>query len=227
MFHEAYQYDSRYKDSWKNLKVGYSNPALFSLSVLKKTGYDLLFDLEVKILRNNTKLPFITSDDPVVKYNQFFEKKKIEGSGLGLSCKGLQIFFPVNGKHMVHIYDRWAYRVGTKRDKVVKLENEAEINSLNLLQVLNSHNNLFFGSKVSEQYMRKLFERSRKFTKTGPGETKSFPQSKKEGGPDRIILMSIGADPNIDLKVSKITFTKNAKRFKPSGWVTYLRGRKY
>ena len=47
-----------------------------------------LQDLRMKLLVNRTPTPFITSDDPCVRYNQFMEKRNPEAGNTGLGNKG-------------------------------------------------------------------------------------------------------------------------------------------
>jgi hypothetical protein len=51
---------------------------------------EMCMDLEYKIIKNLTSIPFITSDNPVIKYNQFLEKRKVHGSVTGYASLGLQ-----------------------------------------------------------------------------------------------------------------------------------------
>ena len=59
---------------------------------------DFISDLDYKLLINKTKKPFISSDFPIVKYNQFLEQKKWQHSKSGFGTVGLQIFVPLNSE---------------------------------------------------------------------------------------------------------------------------------
>jgi hypothetical protein len=76
--------------------------------------YPLLLDLHNKLLINKTSVEFITSDHPIVMYNQLLTFRTF-GSNCGVACKGLQIFYPLDPKKVLMLYDGQIYRVGSKR----------------------------------------------------------------------------------------------------------------
>lgn len=51
-------------------------------------------DLKGRILINKTRIPFITSDNPVCLHNQFMEKVKYPLNALGV--RGTIIYFPLS-----------------------------------------------------------------------------------------------------------------------------------
>lgn len=77
------------------------------------------FDLKVKLLINTTVTPFITSDHPVIRYNQFLEMRRHPGGNAGLAAKGLQVFLPLSPKHMLLFYDDWVYKVGGRSQEML------------------------------------------------------------------------------------------------------------
>jgi len=74
----------------------------------------VMFDLSYKLIINQTKIPFITSDHPVVLYNQFLEDQKVPGGNNGLASKGLQIFLPLSPYHLIVFFDHDVYKIGEK-----------------------------------------------------------------------------------------------------------------
>lgn len=62
-------------------------------------------DLELKVIKNKTKEPFITSDVPVIVTNAF-----ANNGGGGLSNIGVVLFFPISEWHMIVIYDGKLYK---------------------------------------------------------------------------------------------------------------------
>ena len=77
--------------------------------------FPLVFDLERKLIWNRSAEPFLTSDHPVILYNQYMEGYQ-EASCTGLALTGLQIFLPISPTLMIHFYDPGIYRVGTKEN---------------------------------------------------------------------------------------------------------------
>ncbi len=131
-----------------------------------------VMDLDYKILKNKTKLPFITSDFPVVKYNQFLERKKWFQSKSGYSLTGLQIFIPLNSELVLHFFDSAIYKVGNKKEKIVIINSEKDINKINELQFINCLETIFFDEKAEENYIRSLHEKASKFKRANKPKSK-------------------------------------------------------
>ena len=92
---------------------------LISLKIVVHS-YPLLLDLEYKLLLNKTDVEFVTSDNPLVLYNQLFSFRKI-ASNTGLTQKGLQIFLPISPKSALIFYDPDVYAVGKRREITVDI----------------------------------------------------------------------------------------------------------
>lgn len=114
------------------------------------------YDMGTEIIINNTKTPFIISDNPVVSYNQFLENRKHVGGHLGIFAKGLQIFFPIHPTVMLVFYDKWAYIFGKKDENPIIVNNPYDINKLNSLQIINCFNVAFFNDLIDIQYLKKI-----------------------------------------------------------------------
>jgi len=139
------------------VKIIDKNASLMSIS----TAMDLLpsiLDLGSVILVNKTKTPFITSDNPVVKYNQFLEKKKYNFGTTGFGSLGLQFFYPITPSLMIILYDKWIYKIDSKF-----ITDSSIVDKFNLLQILNSNEVAYFNNNISDDYIIKLFKKSEKF----------------------------------------------------------------
>lgn len=123
----------------------------------------MILDLDYKLLINNTSSPFITSDFPIVKYNQFLESRKWPHSKVGYGLTGLQIFIPINHEIVLLFYDRNIYKLGDKKKIFFTLNNTKDIEEINVLQFLNCFNTIFFDEKANERYIRDLHAKSLKF----------------------------------------------------------------
>jgi hypothetical protein len=139
---------------------------------MASTVVDIIYDLEVKLLINETKTPFISSDFPIVKYNQYLEGKT-SSSTSGFGVKGLQIIFPINDKLSIILFDNSIYKIGNKRDNYLIIKSEKDVDSLNLLQFVNCLSTIYFNEKVSEGYIKKLDEKSKKFKRANQGKSES------------------------------------------------------
>ncbi|MBP9152801.1 MAG: DUF4238 domain-containing protein [Flavobacteriales bacterium] len=124
---------------------------------------DIMYDLEFKLLINTTSNPFITSDLPVVRYNQFLEQRKWPHGKTGYGNTGLQIFIPLNPRLMLVFYDPSVYKLGFRKQMTSRITKSADLDNLNILQFLNCIETVFFDDKSSEHYIRTLYQASSNF----------------------------------------------------------------
>lgn len=104
----------------------------------------LCIDLKCKILINNTKVDFISSDNPVCFYDQFLEKMGDDTHGLGV--KGLQLFLPLTPRIGVFYYDPVVYKLGERKKTYVDVGNDNDVKELNKLVSANANEILIFNS---------------------------------------------------------------------------------
>ncbi len=137
-------------------------PAVLSVAVYAEISYTIR-DLDVKVLIINRKgKAFITSDNPVAKYDQFMERMKLET--YGLRSRGLQIFFPLSPQIGVMYYDPECYKLGHEEKEYVEVDQEKDIDELNKLTACNSDEVLYYDPEtVSSQAIIALSEASRGF----------------------------------------------------------------
>jgi len=141
-------------------RANMEKPAAMALSITKERIH-LAKDLKCKLIINNTATKFITSDNPVVKYNQFLEQRQFPGGTVGIVSKGLQIYFPISPAHMLFYYDDWVYKVGDKAKDIIEINSEKDVDSLNFLQVMNCTEQLFFNHSVSKTCISRLVDRAK------------------------------------------------------------------
>jgi len=178
-----------------------------TLLVLEKAEENLyLLDfLTCKLMVNLSMLPLITSDAPVIKYNQYLEAKNMKIGAHGLPAKGLQIFLPIHPRMMICLYDPAVYTCGKEEQYCVTTESEDEIHQFNLLQYLNSNTQLYFGDYISETYVKHIHE---KFSKR---KSELGPYSEYIETPDkRKLVLNAHVDPHIELETSFFTIKPSA-----------------
>lgn len=110
-------------------------------------------DLECKLLVNRTSTPFITSDNPVVKYNSYVEIKDSRLPAVGYGSRGFSMFFPIGPKKMLVFFDRWAYEMGERKKMKIDVIDGKDIFQLNLLQLLNCDDNIFFNHEIKSRHI--------------------------------------------------------------------------
>jgi Protein of unknown function (DUF4238) len=92
-------------------------------------------DLETRVVRASRGGRFITSDHPVITYNQWCEG--VRGGGVtGAACVGLQLFFPLGPDCLLMLFDPNVYEVDGREAGEVVLTDQRDINQLNRLQYL-------------------------------------------------------------------------------------------
>lgn len=209
-------------DEIKNVRLNpESAPALALEATLSKLP--LSFDLKLKLLINDTPVKFITSDHPVIKYNQFLEQRQHPGGIIGLATKGLEIFFPISPNHMLCFYDAEIYKLGFKTNDIVALKNEEDINKLNYLQIVNCLDHLYFNHEVSEWYIRQLFKKAKSKRVDEYSTLNQINSYLDNSGLKHVQYHSFGGKPKINLQLSFITQTKKAKKMVLNDNVVQLR----
>ena len=135
----------------------HKNPVLLGLFHSIKYEHLLGF-LDCKFLVNLSLIPFVTSDAPVILYNQLMEQADNYVGATGFVAKGLQIFYPINPRLMICLYDSSVYDFGDGCVNCCSTESIDEVHQLNGLQLLNCKSQLFFDNLISEKYIVELCE---------------------------------------------------------------------
>jgi Protein of unknown function (DUF4238) len=182
----------------------------------------LALDLKFKLIVNQSNEAFITSDHPVVFYNQFFEPRKISEGKTGIASKGLEIFLPLSPTHLLIFFDDDVYKIGTKNSTVVYVNDKKDIEKLNLLQCVNCDKNLYFNHNVKEDQVRQLAKKSLCFRRQTKAEIEKYLQRDAEKG-QRTLLMTHMSELNCSLTLSFISLIKKARKFVPGNKVVHLR----
>ncbi|GAG83607.1 unnamed protein product, partial [marine sediment metagenome] len=210
------------KDELQNFKIGIKYPATFSLGTALKI-VPVAFDLEFKLLFNKTNIPFITSDNPVIKYNQFLEYKKVYGGITGLAVKGIQILLPLNPYFYIVFYDQGVYKIGNKKQRVVEINNIRDINSLNLLQFINANENLYFNKDINQIYLDSLSKQGIKFRREKKVNVNEYISNNKFDDQKSSLIVSYAEDIKINLNLSFIKLLKKAKRYELDNKAVHMR----
>jgi hypothetical protein len=197
---------------------------------------DIISDLDYKLLVNKTDTKFISSDLPVVRYNQFLEYKKWNHGKTGYGNMGLQIFIPLSPELTIMFYDNKTYKVGDKKHKILELKNDKDIDKLNQLQYLNSLETLFFGEQTTKHYIENLIKNSSKYKKANqtsaelsfivsPKTTEKEIKEKKE---NLIIVENTDCTTNLEIegikmlsgvRLRKLSNSMAQLREKPLEWM--------
>jgi hypothetical protein len=111
-------------------------------------------DLKVRIVRNLTSDPFITSDDPAVLANRWHQRNEYaRHRSFGIVSAGTQLFLPLSPTLLAILLDGDVYTAENRRGWI-DVSDPADIAACNHHQVLNCAANLYFGEASATDYVR-------------------------------------------------------------------------
>ncbi|WP_322050569.1 DUF4238 domain-containing protein [Paraburkholderia bannensis] len=177
---------------------------------LAMENYPILLDLDIRLLCNSTQEGFITSDNPVVFFNQFMSFRAHTASA-GYASKGLQIFFPLDDKRMLCLFDGDVYRAPGKIGSTLTLSDIRDVYELNKLQACSASEVLYFRDK--EQNIEALWRSARPFFREALSSLKAYPQEAIPGE-RRELLMSSRVPIATGLSLSFLSVRRAARQWR-------------
>jgi hypothetical protein len=100
-------------------------------------------DLKVRIVRNLTSDPFITSDDPSVLANRWHQQDiRARHRAFGIASAGGMLFLPLSPTLLAILFDGDVYTTESSRGWI-EVSDRADIAACNHQQVLNCAANLY------------------------------------------------------------------------------------
>ena len=124
----AYNYVKQKEDPEKTMKRQIDNAIKLS---------PIFNNLKLVILKNDTNIDFITSDNPIIIGNEFQTE-----NGLGLDCIGFYCLCPISPRHYIALVDYKIYYKFKSKESINI--NETMVRKINLIQFKNSLSNIFF-----------------------------------------------------------------------------------
>jgi hypothetical protein len=189
-----------------NIRITLKSAAQYGLDIATPL-YPLIMDLKWKLLRATGIQEFITSDNPVVFYNQLFSFQK-NGGKTGLASKGLEIFFPISPRHLILLYDDNVYKVGARKVNVINIDNSSDMAQINRLQYVSALENIYFSNQKHPALLE--LEKSNKYLRRQKTYTRYLPGDGAEEY-QKGLLLSSSEDVQPDLDISFIKLAKPAK----------------
>lgn len=141
-------------------KISMDIPNLYSIRAIADT-YPIIMDLKAVLLVSKSDRQFITSDNPLVRYNQLYVQRRYTIRGYGLGNMGLQLFFPISPKMCICIFDHILYDFYENREGIIEVDKGKQLDEINRLIYLNSYNTIFFNNKVNSIYINKIVKNTR------------------------------------------------------------------
>jgi len=202
----------------------YSNSNKEQLNIVLKQPFSLwaleasfqmafyLSNMNICLLINKHDEQLITSDDPVVLYNQYLEKRKHYGGITGIATRGLQLYMPLSPRLALLLYDGDIYMIRKMQNNVALLKNSEDIDEFNRLTCANSDKCLYY-STLTGNY-KKTIKKMKKRVKMKEkieilkesGETREngarlFRREGSKRGNDRSTLL-IGIKDSLKIKLN-------------------------
>lgn len=114
-------------------------------------------DLRVCLVRNRTRIPFITSDDPAVLANRWYEQdRRTVSRGHGLQSSGALFFLPLSPSVLCVCYDGDVYSI-PHVGGWIDAKRENEVFAFNQHQYFNCRSNFYFsrwedGERLGQEF---------------------------------------------------------------------------
>ena len=200
-----------------SVRFGVKHPALWSLSNFAMTAA-YLDDLKIRILGGERDIQFITSDNPVFKYNLYCEGSGETGT-VGAACAGLILFLPLSPERCLLFYDGKVYKVGHPSNiETIALE-ASDTRTINALQYLGANSNLYWSGQISSGYFAQI---ATQYGRAREGFGIRTAEFEEVGNQKNSLVRQHLNIPNLKLQLSFLSIRRNARR------VPLLeRGRKY
>jgi hypothetical protein len=121
-------------------------------------GMDAIDDLKLCLIRNRTRISFITSDDPAVMTNRWYlEDPRNLGRSAGLGSAGALMLMPLSPRILCLIYDGDVYSVA-RSNGWADAKRESDIQAFNQHQFLNCSANIYFrdwddGQRIRDDFL--------------------------------------------------------------------------
>ncbi len=211
--------DPRFEPYLPHIKLKLLNPGAQKLALVSPL-VPLCLDLAAKLLINEGAHEFVTSDNPVVRYNQFTEARNWPSSGAGWSMPGLQVFFPLSPKHVLLLYDSDMYSFPDASGDIQIVKSLSDINWINGLQYLVADENVYFSTGIDELYATRMHQRWAKYRRpryTVNEYERTDPRDPSKKG---TILMTTFNNIRIGLQLSFVKFAVDpeTRKLGPTLW---------
>ncbi|TWA24752.1 uncharacterized protein DUF4238 [Sinorhizobium medicae] len=119
---------------------------------------DYIADLELCLIVNESRLSFVTSDDPAILTNRY-HIQKLHHDAFGFSSAGAMIFLPLTPTLAFLAFDGNVYVAPERRGNLIIVKHDAEVTAINELQVLHARQNIYYGDAVTGERLVADFRR--------------------------------------------------------------------
>jgi hypothetical protein len=166
-----------------------------------------IHDLVPVVIRNATELPFVASDQPIVRYNLYCEGVTWCGV-VGARCSGLQVFVPLAPFLTLMLLDGRVYKIGSRGAGRSVDATPADVNVLNKVQAVSAHLNVY-SSRADEPWLARLVRQTRRARHVSRPVTV---EAIADDDPLDSIIHQYQAMPQLGLKLSFVQIRRNARK---------------
>lgn len=196
-------------DMLEKVRIVNNDPANFTVAMMLGL-YHLIMDLQYRLLVAAPGTEFITSDNPVVMYNQLMEFERF-GSATGLASKGLQIFFPLSPEHMLCFFDSHVYACSPRKSLHTAISSSKDMDQLNALQVVSGLENVYYSGPAANVFQ--AVETGKRHRRTAKASIIKGPERTTATGGSQLIGSS-RVEVRIGLELTFMRLLKPAKRWR-------------
>ena len=208
----AYSGDPRSQQDFDRSDVGrmlegFENTPESLLSMVPEM-LESIVDLKAHLIVSGQR-EFITSDNPVFKYNQYCEGLSAIGT-TGSIKKGFQVFLPISPSAHLVLYDGSTYRVASRdRASCVSTAQRSDIDTLNMLQVVSAGMNVYFSDWSQAADIEKLYRCSKSIRNSNSVVVSEYGRDDSE---NESIMHIYEQTPNLSLDLGFLHLRKRSLR---------------
>ena len=197
-------FSEEFLDRLKNPEINLVLVSLSMAGIIERA----IDDLEFHLVFSGAHRGFVTSDNPVVRYNLYNQSLSTIGMD-GAVSKGIIFFLPLSPHYLLLLYDPGIYKLHNTGE-VTYYANDKDIDYINLLQFTFANENIYFNDYVSKTAIDLLAKKSLQFRKGKRVDTKIFDE---EGDPERSsLLVTKNIIPNLHLDLSFLKIKSSARK---------------
>jgi hypothetical protein len=164
-------------------------------------------DLSMTLVRAERGASFVTSDNPVCRYNSYCEGLK-EFGVTGTTCRGLQLFLPVSSSLLLYLFDGATYKLLRPRGRLATATPD-DVNALNRLQLVNARDNVYFDTAELGPW---LVEAAPRIKSAREDNRPRVTEAVEDGNERSRLLHQFWPMPQLALGLSFATIRANAQR---------------
>lgn len=169
----------KFKELIKNAEADPLQYHLLEMQISLENAH-CLEDLFPIILDNQTDMPYIFSDNPVVLLNLHF--KNITSRGvLGYLTPGIKVILPICDNLVLMLIDKKRYTLFDCEKNRIAINNINDVISLNKLQIHNSSNSIYYSNSLFSSKYKEIWLNEKNSLTSNKDALNEYPEYDKTG----------------------------------------------